>query len=73
MTVADRTSSPHLATFETYQSAWTLGVSPDERRRLLRLSVAEDCAYQDPGIECHGHAELIAKIEDASSSRRSSR
>ncbi len=65
MTMADKAPSPHLSTFEIYQSAWRLGVSPDERQRLLRLSVAEDCVYQDPGIECHGYAELTAKIEDA--------
>ena len=65
MTMADKAPSPHLSTFQTYQSAWTLGVSADERQRLLGLSVAEDCVYQDPGIECRGHAELIAKIEDA--------
>ena len=65
MTLADNAPSAHLSTFETYQSAWTLGVSAVERQRLLGLSVAEDCVYQDPGTECHGHAELIAKIEDA--------
>ena len=65
MTMADKVPSAHLSTFEIYQSAWRLGVSPDERQRLLRLSVAEDCVYQDPGIECHGYAELTAKIEDA--------
>ncbi len=58
-------SSPHLSTFETYQSAWAIGVSPDERQRLLRKSVAEDSLYQDPGTTCHGHGELTAKIEDA--------
>ncbi len=58
-------TSAFRATFETYQSAWDIGVSTAERQRLLRLSVAEDCVYQDPGIECHGLAELTAKIEDA--------
>ncbi len=53
----------HLATFETYQSAWSLGVSPDEQRRRLQASVAEDCIYNDPSFECRGHAELIQKIE----------
>ena len=59
------TSSPHLSTFETYQSAWVNGIAPDERQRLLRESVAEDCLYQDPGTTCRGHAELTVKIEDA--------
>ena len=59
------TTSPHQSTFEAYQSAWVLGLAPSERRRLLLESVARDCVYQDPGIECHGHDELIAKIEDA--------
>lgn len=59
------TKPAHLATFETYQSAWRNEVSPGERQRLLRDSVAEDCHYQDPGIECRGLGELTAKIEDA--------
>lgn len=58
-------TSPHLDTFETYQSAWKHGTPPAERQRLLDTSVAPDCVYQDPGTECHGHAELTAKIEDA--------
>lgn len=59
------TKPAHLATFEIYQSAWRIGVSPAERLRLLRESVAEDCHYQDPGTECHGLEQLTAKIEDA--------
>lgn len=60
------TKSARLATFETYQSAWRIGVPPAERQRLLRESVAEDCQYQDPGTECHGLDQLTAKIQDAS-------
>ncbi len=60
------TKPDHLKTFETYQSAWGIAVSAADRERLLKQSVVDDCVYQDPGTECHGHAELIAKIEDAS-------
>ncbi len=59
------TKQAHLATFETYQSAWRVGVSPTERQRLLSESMAEDCHYQDPSTECHGLDQLTAKIEDA--------
>ena len=58
-------TSAHLATFEMYQSAWVLGLTTDERRQRLEKSVVEDCVYQDPGITCHGHDDLLAKIEDA--------
>lgn len=58
-------NASYRSTFETYQSAWSSHISPAERQRLLETSVAEDCFYTDPGFACHGHAELIAKIEDS--------
>jgi len=58
-------NAAYRSTFETYQSAWSLHISPAERQRRLDMSVAEDCFYTDPGSACHGYAELIAKIEDS--------
>ena len=57
------TKAARLATFETYQSAWRSNISPAERQRRLEASVAEDCAYCDPGFECRGYAELLVKMD----------
>jgi len=58
-------NTAYVSTFELYQSAWSSSLSPAERQPRLDRSVAEDCVYTDPGSECHGHAELIVKIEDS--------
>ncbi len=54
----------YLKTWNIYQSAWS-DVSADERQNLLSRSVASDAVYTDPGSECHGTAELIAKIKES--------
>jgi len=55
----------YRSTFVAYQSAWSSHISPAERQRLLEMTVAEDCFYTDPGVACHGYAELIPKIDDS--------
>jgi len=57
--------TPTVSNFERYQAAWRTGIDPVERERLLKTSVAEDCAYGDPSSQAHGHAELLRKIEDS--------
>jgi hypothetical protein len=52
----------YLSTWNTYQAAWS-DITPTERQKLLSSSVAENCVYTDPTDECHGHKELISKIE----------
>ncbi len=52
----------YLATWTTYQSAWSSDIGTSERRELLTRTVAEDCVVTDPSDQCHGHEELIAKI-----------
>jgi len=52
----------YLATWTTYQSAWSSDISARERQDILTRTVAEDCIAADPTDQCHGHAELIAKI-----------
>jgi len=54
----------HRETWRTYQAAWE-DVSPDRRRQLLSESVAPNCEYSDPLIECRGVAEIGARIERA--------
>ena len=51
-------------TWRTYQAAWE-EVSGDERRRLLRDSVAPHCRYSDPAGECEGIEALAVRIERA--------
>jgi len=50
-----------LATWKTYQAAWS-DLSATERQNLLTCSVDEDCVLTDPTSQCYGHAELIACI-----------
>jgi len=50
-----------LATWKAYQAAWS-DISALERQNLLTRNVAEDCVLTDPTSQCHGHAELIARI-----------
>ena len=48
--------------WKNYQAAWG-NVSSEDRQRLLSGSVATDCVYTDPATQRHGHAELIAYLE----------
>jgi len=56
-----QTNDAYLATWKAYQAAWS-DVSDLERQNLLTRNVAEDCLLTDPTSQCHGHAELIARI-----------
>ena len=51
----------HLATWNTYQSAWS-AIAGQERRERLARSVAHDCRYADPQTELQGIDALAAKI-----------
>jgi hypothetical protein len=52
-----------LATWNRYQDAWS-NITAEERERLLRSSLAEDCFYGDPvGNEGKGIAALTVHIE----------
>lgn len=54
----------YLATWTRYQAAWS-DISSEERKALLKESVAADAVYTDPTNECRGLEELIAKIEQS--------
>jgi len=54
----------HYDIWRTYQAAWE-DVSSDERRLLLHESVAPDCTYSDPAVECRGTDAIAARIERA--------
>ncbi len=58
-------TTPEVSNFETYQAAWRTGIDPAERERLLKKSVAENCAYRDPSRQAHGYTELLRKIKDS--------
>jgi hypothetical protein len=51
-------------TWRTYQAAWE-DVGSDERRRLLKQSVASTCVYSDPVVDCQGVDEIVDRIERA--------
>jgi len=51
-----------LATWNTYQAAWS-GVSGNDRQRMLDDSVAPHCVYTDPTSVSCGHRELTAKMQ----------
>jgi len=54
----------HLKTWNVYQSAWG-PIDEEQRRSLLRQSVADDILYTDPGSQTHGLEELVARIEQS--------
>ena len=58
------TNEEYTATWKRYQAAWSK-VSAQERKELLRGSVAPDAIYTDPMSECHGLEELMVKIEQS--------
>ena len=47
--------------WKTYQDAWA-DISPDERRKLLQASVAQDVVYTDMDGEEHGVGDLDTNI-----------
>ena len=51
----------HLKTWNVYQSAWG-PIDEEERRRLLRISVAEDILYTDPVSQVRGLEKLVARV-----------
>ena len=49
----------HLKTWNVYQSAWG-PIDEQERRRLLKMSVADDILYTDPVSQVRGLEKLVA-------------
>ena len=58
------TDKAKLATWTTYQAAWS-DIPDEERRTLLAKSVDARCAYSDPTDSCVGVEALIARIEQS--------
>ncbi len=55
-------TNDYRTTWEIYAKAWS-GVDAAERQALLDQSVHPDCLYTDPMVQCRGHRELIAYLE----------
>lgn len=58
----EMTRGDHVATWKTYQSAWS-DIGDAERRGMLETSVSDACRYTDPTTaELLGRDELVEKI-----------